>query len=128
MNTLFVILGILVISNIIFIFKYLKIKKLTQSYHKIGTGRYGFYFNKHYVNNDKNSYVFVDEIDRYNNGYSEVKINKIEPFNIHYSNDAIKSAKDKFISLRFTTDITWLEGEDHLRKVRKEKLEKIKKS
>jgi len=72
------------------------------------------------------AYVYVKEIDRYINGYSKIEIIKIEPRG-SYREDSTSYAKDNFVSLVLTTNIEWLEGEDHLKKVRKEKLDNIKK-
>jgi hypothetical protein len=128
MNTiLFFIILFLFLSNLIFIFKFIKIKNIIKSYYDIGTGRYGFYENKQYMDHSNASYVYVKEIDRYSNGYSEIKISKIEAFNKTYETDAVRSAKIKFISLKLTNEINWLEGEEHIKKIRKEKLDKIKK-
>jgi hypothetical protein len=105
--------------------KYSKLKKGLKFYEDIGTDRFGFYK----IDSGKNysSYVYIKEIDRYTNGYSKIKLDNIEPFNKTYNNEAIEWARKNFLSLMKTTDIEWLESEDYIRKVRKEKLENLKK-
>ena len=117
----YIIIAILFISNLIFIIKYFKIKKEIKKYFEIGTGRNGFYLHKHWGYVEKNSYVFIKEIDRYSNGYSEIIIDKIEPLRAEYSIESNRDAKNKFVTLKLTKDIEWLEGEEHLKKIRREK-------
>lgn len=126
METLAISTVLFFILSIMFALKFFKLRKSIKKFEEIGTGRYGFYVNKHF-NTDKNSYVYVKEVDRYSNGYSEIILDRVEPLKRSYSSDAIDNARNNFISLKLTNDIEWLEGEEHLRKLRKEKLEKIKK-
>lgn len=116
------ILGIaLILSNLYFIYKYYTLQKLVTSYEKIGTGRYGFY------KVDSRAIIYVVEIDRYKDGYSKIKIDNIEPYNTLDPDRAIRNARGSFITLRPTKDIEWLESEDAVRKMRKEKLDQLKK-
>ena len=111
--------------TVIYYQKYSKLKKGLKSYEAIGTERFGFY--KVDCGN-YSSYVYIKEIDRYTDGYSKIKIDCIEPFHKQdYGDAATRHAMGKFLSLMKTTDIEWLESEDHIRKVRKEKLENLKK-
>jgi len=120
--TSFMFIALLVIS-----FRYIKLKKLIKEYNKINTGRYGFYVSKR-TSSIYTSYVYITELDRYTNGYSKVEINRIEPFDKYYKNDSIMYAKQDFKSLILTSEIEWLKSEDHIKKLRKEKLDKINKN
>lgn len=110
-----------------FMFKYFRLKNEVDSYKEIGTGRVGFY---KYISGGGSyrAYVYIKELDRYTNGYSKIKIDKIDPTSSSaYTDDSIKGAKESFNSLKITSEIEWLESEDHIKKVRKEKLESLKK-
>lgn len=124
--TIIVLFALLIFCNAFFIYKYLKLKEGLKSYEKIGTGRCGFY---KYIGayNYYNAYVYVIEIDRYTDGYSKIEIDKIEPLNKSYSSESNEKAKNNFISLKLTSEIEWLESEDHIKKLRKEKLDQINK-
>lgn len=111
--------------SIFYIKKYNKLKKSINKYEEIGTNRSGFY-----INNKGGNYaaiVYIDELDRYTTGYSKVKIKSVESLNPNYKEDSISYAYKKFVSLMETSDIIWLESEDNIKKIRKEKLEQIKK-
>lgn len=112
-------------GTIFFGYKYLTIKKLVKEYQEIGTGRYGFY-NFNSFSSSYRAIVYVDELDRYTDGYSRIRIHKIEPTS-SYKKDSEEKAKDNFISLKLTSEINWLESEDYIKKLRKEKLDKINK-
>jgi len=127
MITLSMIIALLVICNIIFIYRFIKLKKGLKKYQQIGTGRFGFYKYSHSSYLQYNSYIYVNEIDRYSGGFSKVEINRIEPLNSNYIGKSIEYSRDSFLTLMATQDITWLENEDHLKKLRKEKLESLKK-
>lgn len=124
MTLTIIILGILLISsNLYFGVKYFKLRKGLKSYEAICTRRYGFY------KYSDRAYVYISELDRYQNGYSKIKLDEIEVYNTSYYTEAevIKSVKKYFVSLKLTNSIEWLESEDHLRKSRKEKLDQLKK-
>jgi len=108
-------------------YKYVNLRKGLKQYENIGTGRIGFYIYNSGGYGYYSAYVYVNEIDRYSDGYSKIKINNIEPFNKNYISGSLKNAKDSFLTLRKTNDIEWLESEDNIRKIRKEKLENLKK-
>lgn len=90
---------VFLITTCFFLYKYIRLKKMVKSYNNIGTGRYGFY---KYNNNNYSSYkaiVYVDEIDRYTDGYSKIKIHKIEPISIEsYKKDSKEKAENDFVS------------------------------
>lgn len=114
-------------GTIFFSYKYLTIKKLVKEYEEIGTGRYGFY-NFGSSSSSYRAIVYVDELDRYTDGYSKIRINRIEPTSISsYKRDSKEKAENDFISLKLTSEIEWLESEDHIKKLRKEKLDKLNK-
>jgi hypothetical protein len=124
--TIVALFALLIFCNAFFIYKYLKLKKGLKSYEKIGTGRCGFYkYTGGY--SVYNAYVYVIEIDRYTDGYSKIKIDRIEPLDKRYNSEANEKSKDSFISLRLTNEIEWLESEDHIKRLRKEKLDQINK-
>lgn len=109
---------------LLFLYKYLRLRKEIINFKNIGTGRYGVYVEKGYL---CSAYVFIKEIDRYTNGYSKIKLNRIEKISSSFDKSDYESIKNKFISLKKTSDIEWLENEDHLKKLRKEKIEKLQK-
>jgi len=111
-------------GTIFFGYKYMTLKKLTKEFQEIGTGRYGFYEMRV---GSYDAYVYVNEIDRYTDGHSKIKLHKVEAISSTYRENSIGYAKDKFISLKLTSEINWLESEDHIKKLRKEKLDKINK-
>lgn len=105
--------------------KYSNLKTKVKEYDEIGTGRIGFY-----ISNKGGSYqalVYVYEIDRYTTGYSKIKIKDVESLSPNYKEDSISYAKKRFVTLLQTSDIEWLESEDNIKKLRKEKLEQLKK-
>lgn len=115
------------ISNIFLGYKYLRFKKLIKEYNDIGTGRFGFY---KYVSGSGSyrAIVYVREIDKYTDGYSLLKIDRIEPTGTGGNKETSNQwAKDNFVSLRLTSDIEWLESTDQIKRLRKEKLLKLKK-
>jgi len=122
-SILIIIIAIFLIINLILFIKYRKLKKSIQEYKSIGTGRYGFYnFKKDWYT----AIVYVNEIDRYTNGFCVIKINSIETTcRQMYHNDTIEMIRNSFITLRKVSDIEWLESEENIKKIRKEKLEKI---
>lgn len=109
-----------------FCYKYLTLKKSLKQYTCIGTGKFGFYKIK-FNFSSYNSIVYIKEIDRFTNGYSKIEISNIEPLDKNESTEAIKQAKNNFVSLILTQNIEWLEGENSIKRIRKEKLEKLEK-
>ena len=113
---------------VIFSIKYFIIKKLIKEYEEIGTGRYGFYNYSYSSGSCYKAIVYVDELDRYTDGYSKIRINRIESTSTNtYKKDSKERAENDFISLKLTSEIEWLESEDHIKKLRKEKLDKLNK-
>lgn len=73
--------------------------------------------------------LYLREIDRYTNGTSKVEIEKIEygidseKFNIQRLD---KYIRERFKSIVKTTDVIWLESENEIKELRKNKLEQLK--
>lgn len=123
--TLSVLVVFFLVISFFYYKKYKRLKKEIKNFEEIGTGRSGFYYN-----NKGGSYaaiVYVNELDRYTTGYSKIKLKDVESLNPSYREDSISYAKKKFVSLMLTSEIEWLESEDHIKKIRKEKLESLKK-
>jgi len=78
-----------------------------------------------------NSIIFVNEVDRYTNGESKIKLENIE---IKASNSSIDCncvkdfIKTCFKSIKNTSEITWLESETSIKEMRKDKLAQLKKA
>jgi hypothetical protein len=75
------------------------------------------------------SLVYVNELDRYTNGESKIEIQKIEPGieeNKMQKERIEKHIKDKFKSIVKTSDVTWLESEQSIKDIRRNKLEQLK--
>jgi hypothetical protein len=73
-------------------------------------------------------YLYVKEIDRYTNGMSKIELTNVEliyGFNTNQFEHVKNTMRNKFSSIRKTTDIEWLESEDSLKEIRRKKLEKI---
>lgn len=76
--------------------------------------------------------VFVNELDRYTNGESRISMSRIEikvddgdgQFNFKTANEFVIR---KFESIVKTSDITWLESEQSIKDIRRNKLEQIQK-
>jgi hypothetical protein len=72
--------------------------------------------------------IYVDELDRYTNGLSKIKLKKIEVingFDPHQYEWVRTCAKDKFSELKKTSDIEWLESVETIKTIRKNKLAEI---
>lgn len=141
---LIILVVLLVVSTIVFIFLNTKnVKRLKMIINDVINQniRKGYYVEKVDLltepNLDKNDsknfdpyqmYVYITEIDRYTNGQSKIKLDKIEvisgfkPTQYEYVKQTIK---DRFCSLRDTSDINWIESENSIKEQRKEKLSKI---
>ena len=70
----------------------------------------------------------VKELDRYTNGMSKITITNMEitsGFDI-YQYEYVKTCmRNKFQSVKKTSDIEWLESEESIKEMRKQKLEKL---
>ena len=121
-----ILLFALLLCNVVFIYKYLKLKKGLKAYEKIGTNRIGFYKYINFYPN-YNAYIYVNEIDRYTDGYSKIEIDRIEVWNKSCENSSKEKARDSFLSLKLTSEIEWLESENYIKRLRKEKLIQISK-
>jgi hypothetical protein len=75
--------------------------------------------------------IYVEELDKYKNGESKIKLINVEiitGFNSDQYEHVKKVIRNRFPSLRKTTDITWLESEDNIKEMRKQKLKNIQKN
>jgi hypothetical protein len=72
--------------------------------------------------------LYVKELDRYTNGMSKIELTDVElisGFDNTQFDYVKRTMRTKFSSLRKTSDIEWLESEDSIKEVRKQKLKKI---
>lgn len=139
-NALILALILLVFLSTFFIIMYNKEKKkYNELFSKVNKTiteidkplRCGFY-KMNCTQNDSITYepiVFVKEIDRYTNGKSKLKIDRIEiscgDRNFGYGS-AENFVKKEFKSLVETSDITWLESEIEIKEQRRNKLAHLK--
>ena len=76
--------------------------------------------------------VYVNELDRYKNGKSKIELSDIEIEWTHFKskkpnkNIIYDFIVKHFISLVETSDIEWLESEENIKEIRKEKINKLK--
>lgn len=110
-------------STSIMTYKYIKLKNWVKSYEEIGTGKHGFYM---YNKGSYSAIVYVNEIDRFKDGYSKIKFDYAEGIG-NWKTDSKEKSKLDFISLITTDKVEWLESEEDIKKIRKEKLENLKK-
>ena len=134
--TLISALSVFVILFLIYKVKYNKLNKKINSVIKELTTpiRRGFYqmnCNQSNILQKTLKYepvVYVDEIERYSNGLSKIKLAYVEiscgnpHFNLNSANDFVKK---EFKSLIKTSDVVWLETEISIKEKRKEKLQRI---
>ena len=111
-----IISAFLLALSLFFGVKYFLLKNGLKKYVSIGTGRIGFY-------KKAGIYVHVSEIDRYTNGYSHIKLDRIVSTSSYY----IGLIKNDFQSMVKTIEIEWLESEENIKHLRKEKLDKLRK-
>ena len=72
--------------------------------------------------------VYVEEIDKYTNGLSKIRIIDIElisGFESSQYEHVKRTVRTKFSSIKNSSEITWLVSENEIKKERKEKLYKI---
>lgn len=87
--------------------------------------RLGFYT---YSNYKGQAFVYIEELVKYDNNMSKVKIKNIEIIaQSYYRSDIKTSIKENFKSLMNSKDIEWLEVKQTLKDIRKEKLNQINK-
>lgn len=130
-------LGIaLIVFTILFISyksKYTKLVKLVKELNK--PIRRGYYkVECHQTGNfvgtiDYTCVVYVSEIDRFTNGESKISLDNIEigcGNKLFNKSNAETFIRKEFQSLVETTDITWLESEQSIKDIRKNKLAQLK--
>lgn len=134
-----------ILMTVLFSILFFKYRKLTSNIKNIRnivenlqkTWRRGYITQSLVITNDNPEIKDIDfepilylrEIDRYTNGTSKVEIEKIE-YGIDSENFNIQRL-DKYIRERFksivkTTDVIWLESENEIKELRKNKLEQLK--
>lgn len=131
-----------ILMTVLFSILFFKYRKLTKNIRNIvenlqKTWRRGYITQSLVITNDNPEIKDIDfepilylrEIDRYTNGTSKVEIEKIE-YGIDSENFNIQRL-DKYIRERFksivkTTDVIWLESENEIKELRKNKLEQLK--
>ena len=73
--------------------------------------------------------VYVKEMERFTNGESKTQIMEIE-IESGFASDQYEYVKGivrkRFVSIKNTVDIEWLESQNEVKEMRKQKLEKIK--
>jgi len=72
--------------------------------------------------------IHVKELDRYTNGMSKIELTNVEliaGFDNSQFDHVKNSMRIKFSSLKKTTEIEWLESEETIKELRKQKLKKI---
>ena len=90
----------------------------------------GLYKTKGLTGERYDCMIYVKELDRYVNGESNIEIEKIELISGYDPNNynwVKQGMKDRFLSIKKTADVEWLESEEHIKELRKQKLEKLKK-
>lgn len=101
----------------------------------LSTNRTGYYDNTISLIEDdgksSKSYVariYVKELEKYKNGESKIELDNIEVisgFDINQYSWVKRSVNDRFCSIKKSDQIEWLEIEEDLKEMRKEKLKKI---
>lgn len=134
-----------ILMTVLFSILFFKYRKLTSNIKNIRnivenlqkTWRRGYITQSLVITNDNPEIKDIDfepilylrEIDRYTNGTSKVEIEKIEygidseKFNIQRLD---KYIRERFKSIVKTTDVIWLESENEIKELRKNKLEQLK--
>lgn len=134
-----------ILMTVLFSILFFKYRKLTSNIKNIRnivenlqkTWRRGYITQSLVITNDNPEIKDIDfepilylrEIDRYTNGTSKVEIEKIEygidseKFNIERLDNYIR---ERFKSIVKTTDVIWLESENEIKELRKNKLEQLK--
>ena len=72
--------------------------------------------------------LYVKELDRYTNGMSKIELSDIElisGFDSSQFDHVKRTMRTKFSSLKKTNEVEWLESEDNIKELRKQKLKRI---
>jgi len=101
----------------------------------LATNRQGYYDeNINLTDSETNTskpytvYVYVKEIERYTNGMSKIQLIKSEVVSGYSPNQYLwvkECVEKRFSSVKKSSEIEWLEVEEDLKEMRKEKLNKI---
>lgn len=140
MNNILIIFLIVISVTLVFtLIKYISLRKDVNKYlgDVYGKSRYGYYDTPLQVvsnsTRETTSFiprVFVNEVHKYKNGESEIKINSIDcnvsrSVTSHF--DTRRFIRNNFNKLVKSNSITWLEEDDNIKALRKSKLEKLNK-
>jgi len=129
-------------TSIMCIFLYYRNKKLVDDNKEMNSAlndelikikhRQGFYDGSYTLTNQNNDVykyrVYVTELEKYKNGFSKLKLEKVDMisgFSTHQYNSIISFAAQDFLDIQSTSNITFLEKDEDLTEVRKDKLERI---
>lgn len=72
--------------------------------------------------------LYVKELDRYTNGMSKIELTEVElisGFDSSQFEHVKRTMRNKFSSLKKTSEVEWLESEDSIKELRRQKLKKI---
>lgn len=75
-----------------------------------------------------NFIIYIKELDRFTNGMSKIQLTDIElisGYDNYQYEWAKQCIKDKFSSLKKTSEIDWLESEESIKDMRKQKLKNL---
>ena len=104
--------------------KNIKIKNVVFSNKRTGT-----YEVSYGIDGNFNMLVkfFIDEVEKYKNGTSKIKLDHIEIVKspINSRNALIEKAQKEFSSIRKSNDIDWLEIDESVKSIRRKKLKEI---
>jgi len=101
-------------------------KPLRKGYYKVSLC---YHDESRFLGADFESVIYVTEIDRFTNGESQIKIDKIDVgvSNSKVSHKSIENfITSSFVSVKNTSEIEWLESEQSIKDVRKNKLNQLK--
>lgn len=71
----------------------------------------------------------MQELDRYTNGDCKIQLSNIEissGFSIEQYDWVKRGLRERFVTVKPQKDIVWLESEESIKELRKQKLEKLK--
>jgi hypothetical protein len=140
MTILILILSLILLFLSIFgLTYYIKYKKLNKKVDKIVADlkkplRQGYYIRPlTYTNKDNgdksdfDSIIFVRELDRFTNGESKIEIEGVDSGTSKVGKEVVESfIRDEFKSIVKSDTIEWLESEQSIKEIRKNKLAQLK--
>lgn len=109
--------GLLFFISTLYIFKYIKLRKRIRqmyTYNRIGIINHSNWAGR--------AQIHVEELERFKNGMSRIKIIKIDVFE---GVDAKSNIKKYFREIQDTSNVIWLERDEDLLEVRRKKLKRL---